>query len=858
MGFGGPRENRYTAFDTFCRGAACSREGYPELAINLANLTAYIKVTDLTLGGPGPPFSLERSYNSDNLQGGAFGVGWSFNLGDRLTTQSDGTLALTRGSGATEVFAPGFSAGSAGTGYFAVTSTTDTLTLNADGSLTLATPGSKTTRVFSAQGLLMAIQESGVTTVSLAYDAAGDLATASYRGRAVSFTNDGSGHIASLTDAVGRTASFTYTGDGHLAQQTNLDGQTIGYQYDANGNLTGIVYGGGTTTIGWLSDPPFTSVSTVVTPDGAVRVYGTPQSPDQVQVTYCGFSAVSSFGPCGNSYFLYTSSANGLLLAVTDSYNSTLSYAYDAAGHRIQVVDPLGDTTTFSYDASGNLISATDAAGGKWTATYTANVPATVTDPRGNVYTFAYDGSGNLICVSDALGGGFTATRTPAGQIASLTNALGAATNYQYGSDGLLSAFVDAMGGNWAYQYDNAARPTSRTDPASSTISATYASGLRPSAVANGSSQLTYDSSGRVSDPLGRLTRYTDSFGNQLTYTYNSAGLLAGITLPGNKAVTYQYDQANRLTQVSDWQGDTAVYSYDAAGWPLSVSISNGPVTIYQYDSAHRLRAIVSTVADGTPVAGYRYTLDAAGNRTAVSALEPVAALPALPSYTISYNAANHPTSRSDGSVYQYDAGQDLTASASLTLTYDAFERLSSVSGSASNTYTYDSEGLRVTTSAARLVYDPSGGLPRVVAQVDGSNNPIAWYIYGLGLAWAVTSDGTPYFYHFDGEGNVVAISTSKGVVNAYRYDPLGRLVSSMESVPNLFRAHGERGWVDDGDGLLFTGRDYLFPDLRLKLPGFLYLWPPAPSLGLKLSGAGACFMEGVANCTFATGGRDR
>ena len=98
---------------------------------------------------------------------------------------------------------------------------------------------------------------------------------------------------------------------------------------------------------------------------------------------------------------------------------------------------------------------------------------------------------------------------------------------------------------------------------------------------------------------------------------------------------------------------------------------------------------------------------------------------------------------------------------------------------------------------------------------------PIAYYVYGLGLLWKITADGTPYFYHFDGDGNVVAVSNpTAGVVNQYRYDPLGRLVSANEGVENMFHARGEGGWADDGNGLLFTGTQFQFPELRITLPG--------------------------------------
>ena len=155
--------------------------------------------------------------------------------------------------------------------------------------------------------------------------------------------------------------------------------------------------------------------------------------------------------------------------------------------------------------------------------------------------------------------------------------------------------------------------------------------------------------------------------------------------------------------------------------------------------------------------------------------------------------------------------------------------------------------------------HDLSGARPRVIMEADASNAPVAWYVYGLGLLWKVTADGTPYFYHFDGDGNVVALSNpAAGVVNRYRYDPLGRLAGFTEGVENMFRAHGEAGWIDDGNGLLFTGDVFQLPELRLTLPAMADPAPPVPELTPQLRGAGACFLEGVANCRAGLGGRER
>jgi hypothetical protein len=76
--------------------------------------------------------------------------------------------------------------------------------------------------------------------------------------------------------------------------------------------------------------------------------------------------------------------------------------------------------------------------------------------------------------------------------------------------------------------------------------------------------------------------------------------------------------------------------------------------------------------------------------------------------------------------------------------------------------------------------------------------------------------------------------------------------------VENMFRARGEAGWMDDGNGLVFTGSAYQFPELRLTLPAAADPSPPVPDLSPQFPGAGACFLQGVSSCLFATGGRDR
>ena len=849
-GFGGPGENRFTPYDALCKGAACRDAGFPQVFVNAANLTLFVRVTDLVFGGPAPALTLEQSFNMDDTRGGMLGIGWSFSLGDTITTDPDGTLVLRRGSGRTDRFA----AADGSAGLFPVTSTTDTLSRAADGTYTLRAAASNTARVFSSDGKLLSIQDGAAVRVALNYDSSGHLNAAHYRGKSIAFSTDAAGRLVLIKDGAGRMVSFAYTADGRLLGQTNADGLIVLYSYDDAGNLTSIVWNGGKTAIAYTGDADFPAVASVTTPDGAVRQYDIPRTPEEIRVTDGNGDAT-----------WYTSSAFGLLLSVADAAGNTTTYSYDAAGNRVQAVNPAGEAVSFTYDSHNNLTGITDDANNHWSATYATGGVVRITDPNKNLWTLTYDSSGNLASVTDPKTLTVVATRNAAGQILSIADQKGNKNTYQYNADGLMTGFTDALGNKWAYDYDGAARPSAKTDPTGVTLKATYTTGNRIASLTAGDSTTAFDYSGIHRDSLNRLLYYDDSNGARLVYLYDKDGQLRSITGWGQSdhpfyEVVYEYDHLHRLSKVY-MGGGFALYRYDAAGRPVSVSVSGGPVTIYQYDRAHNLRAIVSTGPDGTPVAGYRYTVDPNGNRTAVSALEPNTTTVPSKSYVYGFDAANRPVSRDDGTAYHYDTRGNLTSiegASNTQLAYDAFGRLQSLAGDATGSYGYDATGLRTVRNQRRLLYDLSGDRPRVVAEWDPTSTALSQtlYFYGLGLLYG--GNGT-YFYHFDGDGNTVALSNpTAGVVNTYRYDAQGRLVSAKEGVENMFRAHGESGWMDDGNGLLFTGSQFQFPELRLTLPATADASPPVPGLLPQFSGMGACFVEGVANCLAATGRRTR
>ena len=831
-GPGAPADYRYTIFDDAC--PACREQGQPQIFVNTATLGLYVRIVDLALGEGA--LALERSHNLDDTQSGPFGPGWTFNLNESVTPDAERKVwTWRRGTGRSDRFSPAIETGR----FFAITNTHETLALNADGTLRTGT------RTFRADGRLTGIEQQG-HRVTLEYDATGRLTAARALGRSLQFRHEGD-RIVSVADSAGRTVRYSYTAEGRLAAQTNADGEWVAYQYDDAGRLSSIALPGGAFAITYNDDAEYPAVAAITLPDGAVRRYEPGRIPRQVRVT----------DDAGGST-LYTSNALGLIESVTDAAGNRTAYVYDAAGRRTRTVNANGETSRFDYDAAGNLVAILDGAGSRWTADYDpAGKLNRVTDPNGNAWQFRYDALGRLEAAGDPLGAAAVARRNAAGRITALADGSGNYGTFDYDAEGLLTRWTDALGGSWSYRYDGAARIASVTTPAGGSLTAEYDARNRLAAAAAGETRAPLAPAVKR-DALNRITVSTDSFGNELGYAYDAAGRLAGMRLPAG-AVRYEYDRAGRLSKVSDWAGNFALYRYDAAGAVTGISVSGGPVTAYQYDAARNLRALVSTDAGGEVVAAYRYVRDSAGNRISVSATEPSSLPVEIAGAKISYDAANRVASRDDGYRFHYDAAGNLAAiegPRGADLSWDAFGRLERFASGVETAYRYDAAGLRVERrtpgSVRRYVYDLSAPSPRLVMETDEAGAPLASYIYGLGLLWKVDRAGRAWFYHFDGDGNTVAVSTAEsGVVNRYRYDPLGRLLAAEEGTENLFRARGEAGWVDDGNGLLYGDGTYWHREYGLALGGSIRMAPPRPAVLPRLRGAASCFLEGVAECAF-------
>ena len=97
--------------------------------VNCASGNFWHSITDFSIPERGGPLSLTRTYNSQLASSsGAFGHGWTWSLGDRLTTSSDGAVTITTGDGSAVTAQP-----SGGDTYVLPTWANSTLRANPDG-----------------------------------------------------------------------------------------------------------------------------------------------------------------------------------------------------------------------------------------------------------------------------------------------------------------------------------------------------------------------------------------------------------------------------------------------------------------------------------------------------------------------------------------------------------------------------------------------------------------------------------------------------------------------------------------------------------------------------------------------------
>ena len=396
--------------------------------------------------------------------------------------------------------------------------------------------------------------------------------------------------------------------------------------------------------------------------------------------------------------------------------NTSVTWS-DALGRTYRVVSPAGPGVTYSYDAADRLVQAQY---GSYAASLSydfAGRKLSMNDPDMGIWTYQYDALGNLV---------------------EQTDARGCVTSLSYdGLNRLLGkSYSNANGGSCAAIAANTAAVSYNYDQGTNGIG--RRSGMSD---ASGSTLWEYDL-------RGRLTAETVAIGGVGTYTtlwsYNSADWVVGMTYPNGERLSTHYNLQGLATEVEsgNWNRYVSQAEYDEAGRLLEWKLGNGVETsraYYPWDTqGGRLQSTVSAV-NQTPTITWQhlgYSYDANGNLTVV---------------------------------------QDNVASETLNYSYDALDRLTSVSGAYSQSYSYDAASGNLASLAGQTLSYTDTAHPHAATGL-GSQS-YAYDANGNMISRQIAS-GT-YTLSYDAEGRLVSIA-SAGMSASYTYNGDGARVKAV------------------------------------------------------------------------------
>jgi RHS repeat-associated protein len=656
---------------------------------------------------------------------------------------------------------------------------------------------------------------------------------------------DSKGRLTSQATAKGATSTYRWTGPDVVEMNEPSAGRRIELAYEAAYHQVSEIRQNGTLILrnfygvnGRLDSAKVDTAFTRYTYDGRGRIL-TMTDPEGHRTTMVyqttGFQNTQSItvpgGSGGSARTSYSHDAYGRVQSATDQTNRTVSFGYDLLNRKTRSVGFVADTTLLSYDDPNRTFSITDAKGHIYrTVRNGVRWVDTRTDPRGGVERFAYDRNGNL-------------TR--------YTNRRGGVVSFSYDSlDRVLTRVAD--GQTTTFSYDTAQRWVAVSNAESTDTLRTDAEGRPDEAISVRAGQRTvvrtsYDyegmknaiilqgswgqdtveygftSTGRVrylkdlvatfgtlvdhdEDDLRSRVRLPTGTGSltrmEVSTAHTAAHAPSRITYTQGADQTlgrrYGYDELSRITRITsgapnanpegaDRNEIVRSVTYDAGGRISGYSdvryreVNGGTICPDPHDFSSCYKEIIT---ETTTLRAATYTYDKVGNRSDRSAVTEATSnrVTSVDGYTISYDADGNITRKLKAGVWDQ------------TFVWNSLAQLTQVTTNGIvTTFGYDGWGRRVRKTTAgtnrRYVHDGDD----LVAELDGSGNPILEYAFypGTDRPHSVRrrSDGAIFYYATELPGHVAGlVSATNQIVNKYEYTPFGEVISATEGVAQPLR----------------------------------------------------------------------
>ena len=274
-----------------------------------------------------------------------------------------------------------------------------------------------------------------------------------------------------------------------------------------------------------------------------------------------------------------------------------------------------------------------------------------------------------------------------------------------------------------------------------------------------------------ISGVVTNITRYnnglpqtvTNGEGVTVEYGYDSYGNPNSIRMPLSISSVPEYDAAGRLKSVKDALGRITSYAYDKNDNLESSTDPGNHTTQYDYDSNDNLTSITNAKGGETSLS-YDYDTDWLTSVSFAGA-----------SKNYSYN--------SDGTLASFQKPDGTT----LNYSYDNLGR---VKDDGINTYSYDSQTLRLTS-----ITDKDSG------------KKLSLGYDGFGRVTNTSYNGHSNSYGYDDNGNCTNVNNT-----TYSYDKLNRLTSvkfSGKTITYTYRKDSQLSEVNYSNGLMITTYGY-------------------------------------------------
>ena len=613
-----------------------------------------------------------------------------------------------------------------------------------------------------------------------------------------------------VTDPLGNETTYRFNPQGFVISVTDAEGQTKTLERQAGSNLLVSVKGSGSCNVCGASGDgdlfyTYDEFGNLETRTDALG--------NQVRFTYEPvFNKVATLSDPLTSIVRLTYDDRGNLLTSTDEKNNQTKFKYDAFGLRSEILDPLNQITSYTYDSTGNLARVTDPFGNFSSINYDAvsrpievknslgkrvqiaydrlNRIVSRTNANGETVNFKYDGVGNLLSIEDAKKNVNAFVYDSRNRLFKRTTPLGNTDKRIYDLNGNLVEFTDRRGQISSFTYDKLGQRTKETYHDNSTVAYFFDSQhrvIRAEDSLSGSFIFTYDAA-------GRQTSYTNPQGS-VQNTFDGRSRLTALSIAGQGSTNYSYDAAGNLIEAT-MSGGTVSLVYDGLNRLTSLTRSNGIKSNYNYDALGRILKATHSRAS-TEISSQSYSYDSEGNRSFLetdsgSPLKTKAAARA-------YNTENQLLS-SGSTTYTYDENGNRTSkvssSGTTTYSWDARNRLKSISGPTVGTITffYDFADNLVTkaTSSNGLNSSQSFLLDDLTNIVQINDNGTSLPVLSgrvIDQHFGVTSlSGELQFALTDATNSTIATTDLQGgILSRFFYEPFGETESNGEAYPFQF-----------------------------------------------------------------------